>query len=282
MSANQIALISRTSQLSSDDLAAGASAIQTQLASHFCPAWSINATIAWFPSYCPAGYTPIFIQDSIGAPTGYTGFHTTDQGFPYALVEYGPTWTLTASHECLEMVIDPDGMQVVNAPMLSDSGTTVRYLKEICDPCQSAACAYPIGQFLVSDFCLPEYFDATSPKGGKYSWNDNLTEPWQILDGGTLSWLDAGNNLFQIDNSNGNLSTVDLGAYSLTSLSRREFVHTRGHSYNMLSHADNEIAELFEKLRRLNIKLTIEAKAKHLHIVSDIERRNSTSQLSAR
>jgi hypothetical protein len=273
----QIALISHSSRLSDAELAAGTAAIQTQLASHFCPSWAVTATINWFPSYCPAGYTPIYIQDSIGAPAGYTGFHTSSQGYPYALVEYGPTWTITVSHECMEMIVDPDGMQVVSAPMLSDNAAMVRYLKEVCDPCQAADCAYWIGQFLVSDFCLPAYFDATSPEGGQYSWNKKLSAPWQILDGGTLSWLDAVNNLHQTDNVCGKFSTVNLGSYNATIQNCREFIHSKGRSYDALSHADRETPELVEKLKQLDKHLMLEAKRKHKHIVADISRRKTAA-----
>jgi hypothetical protein len=175
----------------------------------------------------------------------------------------------------MELIIDPDGMQIVNASLLSDPSVTVRYIKEVCDPCQAAACAYPIGQFLVSDFCLPAYFDVTSPSGGRYSWNGNLRNAWEIVDGGTLSWLDANNNLNQIDNQNGTLSTSSLGPYSSTPLNRREFLHSKGHAYDHLSHADREMPELGEKLRQLDTKLTREAKRKHKHFLSDISSRSN-------
>jgi hypothetical protein len=51
----------------------------------------------------------IIVDDVRGA----AGYHQDSYGQPYALVEYSASWSLTASHEVVEMLVDPWGRRVV-------------------------------------------------------------------------------------------------------------------------------------------------------------------------
>jgi hypothetical protein len=76
------------------------------------PIWQV-AAIGFAPpdaDAIPPGW-PIFIVDSTeydGAP----GLHLNDATQPCALVKYGRIWSLAASHERLEMIIDPSGKKL--------------------------------------------------------------------------------------------------------------------------------------------------------------------------
>src|SRR5262249_43803334 len=76
--------------------------------------WNVSATVTAVadPDSIEPGVWPIFIVDDVGQE-GAAGLHLTDHQQPYALVEAGPTWSLTASHECLEMLVDPSGNRLV-------------------------------------------------------------------------------------------------------------------------------------------------------------------------
>jgi hypothetical protein len=67
----------------------------------------------------------------------------------------GLEWTVTASHELLEMLADPQLEGTVDGP----HGRT--YALEVCDPCQDSSLAYEQGTtgVLVSDYLLPAWFD---------------------------------------------------------------------------------------------------------------------------
>jgi hypothetical protein len=47
----------------------------------------------------------IIVDDVRGA----AGYHQDSYGQPYPLVEYSASWSLTASHEVVEMFVDPWG-----------------------------------------------------------------------------------------------------------------------------------------------------------------------------
>ena len=231
-----IAIISRTVELAGDEVSAAAAAIQQQIVSHFSQIWHINAVVAAFDSYAPLGYAPIFIDSTISAPSGYTGYHTTNAGNPFAIVQYGPTWTLTASHEAMEMLVDPDGMKTIPGISPADGTSPVNFICEICDPCQDPAYSYKIDGFAVSDFCTPSYFDANAG-GSQLSWTGAVKAPLAVLPGGAQLWVTPSNEVYQRINIGDNISIGDLGIYQPGPLGRREFARTNRGSYPGLSDA---------------------------------------------
>jgi hypothetical protein len=185
---NQLALVSTIGALSAEELAHTAAALQKQILRDFSPAWEVEAVIACFPSIhaVPLGYWPIIVVDD--APS--LGVHYDHAGQPTANVAYGPTWSLAASHEALEMIADPYGDRLVTAEAPTGSGY-VDYLIEVCDPCQDPANAYGIDGVLVSDFCTRAYYDSNGTSGGRYSFSGNIRTPREVLAGGYLTWRDS-------------------------------------------------------------------------------------------
>src|SRR5918911_1737379 len=72
------------------------------------------ATVAAFPTLedVPVGYWPMIVRDDIGQP-GAAGIHLDKDGQPFALITMSDSWSLTASHEMLEMLADPFGNRVI-------------------------------------------------------------------------------------------------------------------------------------------------------------------------
>ena len=96
------------------------------------------------------------------------GYHTTTStGLPLGKVfavdaqQAGVPWSITFSHEALEMLIDPFAITCVFAQYSTTTGILIAY--EICDPCQNTS--YSIGGTLVSDFILPAWFDYFQTNG---------------------------------------------------------------------------------------------------------------------
>src|SRR5690348_12372196 len=118
-----------------NDVAKVSAAIQKQIIRDFTPIWSVEATIDAFPTPndVPVGYFPIFIVDTFD--TG--GQHKSVNNQPFALVAAGKSWSLAASHEALEMLVDPDGNRLVAGTSPVDSQARVEFLVEVCDPCRS-------------------------------------------------------------------------------------------------------------------------------------------------
>jgi hypothetical protein len=170
-----------------------AAALQKQITRDFAPIWGIDADVAAFEdlSDVPLGYWPVIISKDIHINA--QGIHLNERtGQPFALVRFSENWTLTTSHECLEMLADPSGNRIQAGNSII-GGSRVAYLVEVCDPCEAVDFAYSVNGVLVSDFYTPNFFDPVKVSNVRYSFTGAITEPRQILDGGYLSWIEPEN-----------------------------------------------------------------------------------------
>lgn len=122
-------------------------AIQRQLVEDFIPMWEIPATIDFFSRAAdvPLQYAPIWVVDRLSHP-GVGGYHKLDNQQPFAVVAFDdPYWSVDASHECLEMIVDPAGENLVvgNSPDPLLPGR-VQFLAEVCDPSGRENAAYQV------------------------------------------------------------------------------------------------------------------------------------------
>src|SRR6266487_6958462 len=159
----QVALVPENEQvgITVSNLTRVAAALQKQVTRDFGPVWEVDGTVDAFASLedVPLGYWPIII--SRDAPDFALGFHSDQEGQPFSLVRFTANWSLTASHECLEMLADPFGDRVVPGFSLREDQGRVSYLVEVCDPCERAPFAYTSNGTWVSDFYTPDFFDPT-------------------------------------------------------------------------------------------------------------------------
>ena len=134
-----VALVSETSELALADLLPVSAALQKQVTRDFGPIWDVEATVDPFASLddVPLDYWPVMVRDDIGTP-GAAGVHEDNNGQPFALVQFSNEWSLTTSHEVLEMLADPFGRRVVAGPSIKPKQGRVQYLVEVCDPSEGA------------------------------------------------------------------------------------------------------------------------------------------------
>ncbi|HWB58301.1 MAG TPA: hypothetical protein VG733_02370 [Chthoniobacteraceae bacterium] len=170
-------------------------ALQKQVTNNFASWWGYQADINCFTRIEDVPQDSAIIQLVIGtllSDPSLEGYHYfDDRNEPHALVRVDQqNWSLTASHECLEMLADPGGTLTINAPPIGQSMGTVTYLKEVCDPCQNISYGYCIDNYPVSDFYGPNYFDAVATPGARYSITGSLPGPRTILPGGYLCFRD--------------------------------------------------------------------------------------------
>jgi hypothetical protein len=188
----QVALVPEDSHsgITMSNLTRVAAALQKQVTRDFGPIWEIDATVDAFESLddMPLGYWPIIISKN--TPDFALGFHSDDQGQPFSIVKVSANWSLTASHECLEMLADPFGNRLVPSFSLDSKQGRVSYLIEVCDPCESASFAYTSNGVWVSDFYTPDFFDPQAAQGVRYDFTGNIREPRKVLEGGYISWND--------------------------------------------------------------------------------------------
>jgi hypothetical protein len=184
----QMALVSEVEQISESKLTRAAAALQKQLTRDFGPIWGVKATIDAFAKLedVPITYWPVLVQEEI--PYDAAGIHLDKDGQPFALVRYSNTWTLTASHEVLEMSADPFGNRLIASRSIKRGQGRVQYLVEVADPSEAPEFAYHVNGVLVSDFYTPHFFDPVTSTGTRYSFTGAITKPRQVLRGGYVSW----------------------------------------------------------------------------------------------
>lgn len=184
-----LALISEVPDVGTPELTRVAAAIQKQVTRDFSPIWGVSASLSAFASVhdVPIDYWTVTICYSV--PDG-SGGHRDADGRPAAFVEWTDNWSQSASHEILEMLVDPWGKRLVAGPSIKSDQGRVEYLVEVSDPCQSEEYAYSVNGEVVSDFYTPQFFDPVVAPGVRYSFSGKIKAPRQILPGGYLSWRD--------------------------------------------------------------------------------------------
>jgi hypothetical protein len=200
MSIIQVGLVDTTGSVNPDLVQAAAAALNLQVTRDLPQFWNVQATVQYLPhaTKIPAGVWPVQLVKSL--PPGEGGFHLDKHNQPYAKVIATPdddSWTIDASHETIEMLVDPSGNRMQSSTAIEISGDGVvdgtgqfNYLVEACDPCEANGYGYPIQGIVVSDFLTPHYYDPIVTPGTRYSFTGALTAPRQMLPGGYISYVD--------------------------------------------------------------------------------------------
>lgn len=237
MTITQVVLVDQTHSIDTTLLHSAALALSTQVSQDLPQCWSgITANVAVAPtlSAVPKGAWPVFLVKSL--PPGEGGFHLDKHNQPFAKVIASPddeSWTVDASHEIIEMLVDPFGnrMQTSQAIQISgknvvDGAGTFNYLVEACDPCEANNFAYDIGGIALSDFITPRFYDPSETPGIRYSFKGNITRPRQLLPGGYISYVQpdgSWNQILWIDPNEG--PTYKVPNVAEHSRSLREEIH---------------------------------------------------------
>jgi hypothetical protein len=199
MLTRNLALISEVDGHDPSDVSRVAAALQRQATRDLGPIWEVSATVDAFPRLedVPVGYWPMFVRDDI-EHEGAEGIHLDDQSQPYALITYSDSWSLTASHEMCEMLVDPGGNRLIPGQSPKPDQGRVTFLVEVCDPPEAAEFGYTVNDVLVSDFYTPRFFDPVALESVRYSFTGAIKKPRDILPGGYISWIDpVSNHLWQ-------------------------------------------------------------------------------------
>jgi hypothetical protein len=220
---DHIAIVSLTSDIPMRNLLQAAAAVQKQITRDFTPFWGLRATVDVFEDLesVPSDYHPVVLfgdpQELVGRLDFAVGREYAEQLIddfergsmaglhlnaftrqPFALVEVNDAWSVVLSHEVLELIADPYGNRLVAAAHPLDPGQRVKYLLEICDPCQTMW--YPVNGVPVSDFYTPRYFDPVEVDIARFSFTGALKRPLDMMPGGYLSWIDpTDSGLYRLD-----------------------------------------------------------------------------------
>ena len=232
---NSVVLVDLTGSIAPAFLTQVASALDRQVTRDLATTWSgISAHVKAVSSLASLrrGDWPVYLVKEL--PPGEGGFHQDQNKRPYAKVIASggdPSWTIDASHEVCEMLVDPqgsrlqasNGIAIVDGQVVDGDGT-FEYLVEACDPCEANNFAYEIDGVAVSDFITPNYYDNDARPDVRYSFQGNITRPRQMLKGGYISFVNADDVIQQIlwvDTPHPVLKTLG----PANGLSLREHVH---------------------------------------------------------
>jgi hypothetical protein len=199
MSVIQVGLVDMTGEIDPDLVHAASMALNLQVTRDLPQYWHVNSTVIYLPNpkKIPAGVWPVQLVKTLPPDEG--GFHSDKHKQPYSKViasKKDNTWTIDASHEILEMLVDPYGnrmhssaaIQIKKGKVVDGTGQ-FGYLVEACDPCEDNSYGYTINGIAVSDFITPHFYDVVVSPTTKYSFTGAIKYPRQILPGGYITWL---------------------------------------------------------------------------------------------
>jgi hypothetical protein len=273
MSVIQIGLVDTTGALEADLVQSVAAALNIQVTRDLPQFWSISATVMYLPSphKVPAGVWPVQLVKSL--PPGEGGFHLDKHKQPYAKVIATPKndgWTIAASHETLEMLLDPYGNRLqssveieIKANKIVDGTGQYGYLVEACDPCEDDKFGYTINGVVVSDFITPHFYDPMVTPGTRYSFTGAIKAPRQILPGGYISWVNhEADEWQQLQYLSSRPKIINLGKASADK-SLREWIDGIMQTTNAIAEKPkNKALHKYGKERRAALSKIATAKAK--------------------
>jgi hypothetical protein len=189
-----ISIVNKSSILTDAQVAAIVPALRIQ-ASDFCGAWKISTPTVRFGEIPTA--LPIYILDDSDQAQAL-GYHDVSTDWkPFARVfaktdqKYGLKWTVTLSHELLELIADPwcnSAVQISNSAFVA---------LEVCDPVESDDQAQIINGVPLSNWVYPEWFDGTN-KTGPFDRMGRLQKPLALTHGGYVSVWNTGKGWSQV------------------------------------------------------------------------------------
>jgi hypothetical protein len=167
---------------------------QRQVSEHFACAWGVDATLQWVPKSKSipknAWLLGIFNNSDEAGALGYHDLTKYGQPlckvFAKTTIDDGGLWTVTASHEILEMLADPN----INLCAFDEHAHRL-YAYEVCDAVEADALGYDIDGVTVSDFVLPGWFEPLHVgKNEQFAFKSKVRAPFELLAGGYISYYD--------------------------------------------------------------------------------------------
>ncbi len=183
--------------------------VNQQIALDFEPYWHVSARLrleamgAKFNRQRPLqlrGDAILYLWDRHADVNDSVGYHYKNhQGLPFGFVftqiakQLSEPWSVTLSHEALELIADPESNTVVAGPHPGQRHRYAFYWYEVCDAVQDET--YRILGVDVSNFVLPSYFSATPKAGSRHDFLGHLHKgkrlaPFGVNPGGYMGYYD--------------------------------------------------------------------------------------------
>lgn len=190
-------------------------AVNRQIAEDFAPYWGFGAQLrlegrtskkggrAIVDPSDMRGDAILYLRDVIRIKDT-EGFHDRHfTGIPYGIVflelseKLKEAWSVTLSHEALELIGDPENNLLVQGPHPTRPRHRVFHWFEMCDAVQDET--YEIDHVAVSNFVLPLYFTSSNERGGRNDFLGTVTKgkalrSFSVNPGGYIGFFDPAKN----------------------------------------------------------------------------------------
>jgi len=158
-------------------------AMQTYIDKYIVPVWATPAKLVKSKGFIKGAWGMVFLDDA--DQPGALAYHDlTPDGLPISKVfvrttiKNGDLVSVSASHELVEMLVDPGINLMTTGPDLK----TV-YAYESADPVE--ALSFPVNRIPMSDFVYPSYFEVFHKTGSvKFDQLGKVRKPFEILPDG--------------------------------------------------------------------------------------------------
>ena len=177
-----------TSLLTDSEVDAFVLAQQVQIDRDFGNVWNAFGTVSVGPAEAAENPTDwnVLLLDNSDIP-GDLGYHDADGSVPVAKVfvsdaiNDGLRWSVSASHEVLEMLADPNIDRTVTRGRYT-------YALEVCDPVEDDSFGYDIAGVTMSAFVKPAWF-GIGPNVRDFCWPKimQINAPFVLAYGGYIS-----------------------------------------------------------------------------------------------
>lgn len=213
-------------------------AMQAYVDNFVAPVWGTPAKLVKTTGFQKGAWAIVFLDDA--DQPGALAYHDlTPDGLPESKVfvkttlDNGDLVSVSASHELVEMLVDP----AINLMTTGPNPKTI-YAYESADPVE--ALSFDVDGIQMSDFIYPSYFEAFHKPGSvQFDQMNKVKKPFQILAGG-----------YQIIFKNGKWSQVFGSAAKKKAFAKED---RRGHRSQERSARKLRPAEL-AKIKRIELK----------------------------
>jgi hypothetical protein len=158
--------------------------MQVYVDEHIVPRWATPATLQKSTDYIKGAWALVFLDNADVA--GALAYHDlTADGLPLSKVfvktttANGELVSVSASHELVEMLVDP----AINMMSTGPLNSRLVYSYEAADPVEAES--FAVNGIQMSNFVYPSYFEAFRKTGSvKFDEMGLITKPFEILTGG--------------------------------------------------------------------------------------------------
>jgi hypothetical protein len=168
-------------------------ALQSFIDDHVAPVWGTPARLVKGMDFVKGAWAIVFLDDAdqtISQGTKLADHDLTPEGLPLAKIFVRNAIlsdefvSVAASHELVEMLVDPAINMMTTGPVFRGLGKShVMYAYESADPVEESN--FKVKGVPMCNFVYPSYFEAfRKPNSTQFDHMKKITRPFQILAGG--------------------------------------------------------------------------------------------------